>query len=207
MGVSITLGDPMNQPNSDRRSADRAPMHLPITVAAGFGQFAATTSDLSPTGVFVPTTAPLEVGAPVRVHLNLGNSGSLRALGTVRRRVELGRGPSPGVAVEFTGLYPGDQGRLQRAVSNRRRDLSGAYTNGALSEIQSLCQTARVEVASPVERIVRVEEESGFRVRLDPDTIPLVRTAAIWTAIMAVALVLVYMTLNELLTSLATLGL
>jgi uncharacterized protein (TIGR02266 family) len=119
---------------AERRRAPRIALNLPVRIATidpetdpttgqrFFRSFRDTCANLSPGGLFVETSEPLEPGRRILVELELPGGRDVEAVGRVAW-IKKGLSPEPprGVGVELLGGMPDQLATLRSWVSGRAR--------------------------------------------------------------------------------------
>jgi hypothetical protein len=88
---------------SERRTSDRKKLIVDVRFEGGDGTGIANTRDIGSGGLYMTTTAPLEVGTPIVMALNIGDR-AMNILGTV-----VYSDPGHGVGVRFKDLSATDE--------------------------------------------------------------------------------------------------
>ncbi|HQZ95687.1 MAG TPA: PilZ domain-containing protein [Pyrinomonadaceae bacterium] len=88
---------------SERRTSDRKKLIVDVRFEGGDGTGIANTRDIGSGGLYMTTTAPLDVGTPIVMALNIGER-SMNILGTV-----VYSDPGHGVGVRFKDLSADDE--------------------------------------------------------------------------------------------------
>lgn len=91
---------------SERRTSDRKKLIVDVRFEGGDGTGIANTRDIGSGGLYMTTTAPLDVGTPIIMALSIENR-SLNILGTV-----VYSDPGHGVGVRFKDLSATDEAFL-----------------------------------------------------------------------------------------------
>ncbi len=99
-------GDP-----SERRSSDRKKLIVDVRFEGGDGTGIANTRDIGGGGLYMTTTAPLDVGAPIVMSFALGEA-QMSLHGTV-----VYSDPGHGVGVRFKQLSEADEAFLAERLS------------------------------------------------------------------------------------------
>lgn len=87
---------------SERRTSDRKKLIVDVRFEGGDGTGIANTRDIGSGGLYMTTTAPLDVGTPIVMALNIGER-SMNILGTV-----VYSDPGHGVGVRFKDVSEAD---------------------------------------------------------------------------------------------------
>ncbi|MFT3742666.1 MAG: PilZ domain-containing protein [Pyrinomonadaceae bacterium] len=87
---------------SERRTSDRKKLIVDVRFEGGDGTGIANTRDIGSGGLYMTTTAPLDIGTPIVMALNIGERG-MNILGTV-----VYSDPGHGVGVRFKDLADAD---------------------------------------------------------------------------------------------------
>ncbi|MEQ1607075.1 MAG: PilZ domain-containing protein [Pyrinomonadaceae bacterium] len=88
---------------SERRTSDRKKLIVDVRFEGGDGTGIANTRDIGAGGLYMTTTAPLDVGTPIVMALDIGER-SMSILGTV-----VYSDPGHGVGVRFKDLSATDE--------------------------------------------------------------------------------------------------
>jgi hypothetical protein len=88
--------------DDERRGSDRKKLIVDVRFEGGDGTGIANTRDIGSGGLYMTTTAPLEVGAPIMMALNIGER-TMHLKGTV-----VYSDPGHGVGVRFRDLTEAD---------------------------------------------------------------------------------------------------
>ncbi|MBV9242258.1 MAG: PilZ domain-containing protein [Acidobacteria bacterium] len=96
--------------NSERRGSDRKKLIVDVRFDGGDGTGIANTRDIGIGGLYMTTTAPLDMGTPILMTLNL-NDETLHLNGTV-----VYSDPGHGVGVRFKDLKDEDKDLLTREL-------------------------------------------------------------------------------------------
>ena len=88
---------------SERRTADRKKLIVDVRFEGGDGTGIANTRDIGSGGLYMTTTAPLDVGTPILMALNVGER-AMNIRGTV-----VYSDPGHGVGVRFKDLGEADE--------------------------------------------------------------------------------------------------
>jgi hypothetical protein len=88
---------------SERRTSDRKKLIVDVRFEGGDGTGIANTRDIGSGGLYMTTTAPLDIGTPIVMALNIDDR-SMNILGTV-----VYSDPGHGVGVRFKELNPDDE--------------------------------------------------------------------------------------------------
>lgn len=88
---------------SERRTSDRKKLIVDVRFEGGDGTGIANTRDIGSGGLYMTTTAPLDVGTPIVMALNVGEK-TMNILGTV-----VYSDPGHGVGVRFRDLSHDDE--------------------------------------------------------------------------------------------------
>ncbi len=91
---------------SERRGSDRKKLIVDVRFEGGDGTGIANTRDIGSGGLYMTTTAPLDIGTPIFMTLTLG-ARTLNVHGTV-----VYSDPGHGVGVRFRDLDPDDEAVL-----------------------------------------------------------------------------------------------
>ncbi len=91
---------------SERRGSDRKKLIVDVRFEGGDGTGIANTRDIGSGGLYMTTTAPLDVGVPIAMSLSIGGR-SMNIRGTV-----VYSDPGHGVGVRFRDLDPEDEAFL-----------------------------------------------------------------------------------------------
>jgi hypothetical protein len=92
--------------DDDRRGSDRKKLIVDVRFEGGDGTGIANTRDIGSGGLYMTTTAPLDIGAPILMALNMGER-TLNLKGTV-----VYSDPGHGVGVRFRDLSDADAEQL-----------------------------------------------------------------------------------------------
>ena len=87
---------------SERRTSDRKKLIVDVRFEGGDGTGIANTRDIGSGGLYMTTTAPLDVGTPIVMALSIGDR-SMNILGTV-----VYSDPGHGVGVRFKDVNDAD---------------------------------------------------------------------------------------------------
>lgn len=88
--------------DDERRGSDRKKLIVDVRFEGGDGTGIANTRDIGSGGLYMTTTAPLDIGAPILMALNMGET-TLNLKGTV-----VYSDPGHGVGVRFRDLSEAD---------------------------------------------------------------------------------------------------
>jgi uncharacterized protein (TIGR02266 family) len=112
---------------SEKRSSDRKPIKVQITVhdGEGFGDLYFETKDLSSGGVFIASDLLLDVGEKLHLEFQLPNTSSpIVVEGTVVRVIRVPRMPSkdfkPGMGIKFTKISEEHKKQLEEFLNSMR---------------------------------------------------------------------------------------
>ena len=102
------------------------PVELPVYFDADQSLLVGISRDLSPSGVFVQTAAPVDVGMRCALQFPIpGQHQPVRVIGRVVRTVPPEIGPAsrdvriPGMGIEFERFGPQDRGAIERFLHLR----------------------------------------------------------------------------------------
>lgn len=95
---------------SERRGSDRKKLIVDVRFEGGDGTAIANTRDIGSGGLYMTTTAPLDLGAPIVMSINLGER-SLDLNGVV-----VYSDPGHGVGVRFKELSPENEAFLSKEL-------------------------------------------------------------------------------------------
>ena len=98
--AEIDLGDARSP--AERRGSDRKKLIIDVRFEGGDGTGIANTRDIGVGGLYMTTTAPLDLGAPIMMVFTIGTR-ELNVIGVV-----VYSDPGHGVGVRFQDLGPGD---------------------------------------------------------------------------------------------------
>ncbi len=110
----------------DKRRAPRLHHEIPVSYRSVGSFLSDWATDISQGGLFINTRAPLAIGTPVRILIQLpGEPRAAELDGTVTRIATSppGAGGDRGMAVQFTGVGAERRAELERFVARLRRDL------------------------------------------------------------------------------------
>jgi PilZ domain len=102
---------------SDRRTAERFRLELPVEWEGTSGRLSGTLGDLSPIGCFILCSGDVVDGDQVRVDIPLNSGGSLSLWGEVTNHV-----PEIGFGIRFVALTETQRTYLDRLIDTLQND-------------------------------------------------------------------------------------